>query len=78
MLASEAGTAAAILGTAQRAGSAIGIAIIGTVLFGTLRVRPGPHPVQTAFNHSAELALLSNVAILVLALLLVLALPRRV
>src|ERR1700722_12730493 len=34
----EAGTAGAVLGTAQRAGSAIGVAVTGTVLFGTLRV----------------------------------------
>ena len=74
----EAGTASATLGTAQRVGSAIGIAIVGTVLFGTLRVRPGPHPVATAFSHSAQLALLANVAMLVLALLLVLALPREI
>jgi EmrB/QacA subfamily drug resistance transporter len=74
----EAGTASAILGTSQRLGSAIGIAIIGTVLFGTLHVRPAARAVPTAFSHSAQLALLSNVAILVLALLLVLALPRRV
>ena len=49
----EAGTASAILGTAQRAGSAIGIAVIGTVLFGTLHVRPGPDAVASAFSHSS-------------------------
>ncbi len=73
----EAGTASAILGTAQRLGSAIGIAIIGTVLFGTLHVRPGPDAVASAFSHSAQLALLANVAILVLALIAVVALPRH-
>ena len=74
----EAGTASAVLGTAQRAGSAIGIAVIGTVLFGTLHVRPGPNAVAAAFSHSSQLALLVNVAILGLALILVLALPRRI
>jgi EmrB/QacA subfamily drug resistance transporter len=74
----EAGTASGILGTSQRLGSAIGIAIIGTVLFGTLHVTPGPGAVAAAFSHSAQLALLSNVAIVVLALVLVLALPRKV
>ncbi|MGB6577445.1 MAG: MFS transporter [Streptosporangiaceae bacterium] len=74
----EAGTASAILGTAQRAGSAIGIAVIGTVLFGTLHVRPEPNGVASAFSHSAQLALLANVAILVLALILVMALPRQI
>ena len=74
----EAGTASAILGTAQRAGSAIGIAVIGTVLFGTLHVRPGPDAVASAFSHSSQLALLTNAAIVALALILVLALPRQI
>ncbi len=72
----EAGTASAVLSTSQRVGSAVGIAVIGTVLFGTLRVRPGPHAVATAFSHSSQLALLANVAMLALALLLALTLPR--
>jgi EmrB/QacA subfamily drug resistance transporter len=74
----DAGTASAILGTAQRAGSAIGIAVIGTVLFGTLHVRPGRGAVAAAFSHSAELALLANLAFVLVALLLVIALPREV
>ncbi len=74
----DAGTASGILGTAQRAGTALGIAIIGTVLFGTLAIKPGPDAVAVAFSHSAELALLANVGFVVLALILVLALPRRI
>jgi uncharacterized membrane protein len=74
----EAGTASAILGTSQRLGSAIGIAVIGTVLFGTLHVHPVRHAVATAFSHSSQLALLANVVILAVALILVLALPRRI
>jgi EmrB/QacA subfamily drug resistance transporter len=75
---SEAGTASAMLGTAQRVGSAIGIAVIGTVLFGTLHVQPGPAAVAAAFSHSAQVALLANVGMVVLALVLVLALPRTI
>ncbi len=74
----DAGTASGILGTAQRIGTALGIAIIGTVLFGTLTVRPGPDAVAVAFSHSAQLALLVNLGFVVLALVLVLALPRRI
>jgi EmrB/QacA subfamily drug resistance transporter len=74
----EAGTAGAILGTAQRAGSAVGIAVIGTVLYGTLHLRPGPEAVAAAFSRSAQLALLANVALVAVSLLLVLALPRQV
>ena len=74
----DAGTASGILSTAQRLGSAIGIAVIGTVLFGTLHVRPGPNAVASAFSHSSQLALLANVAFVLVALLLVIALPRQI
>ena len=74
----EAGTASAILGAAQRTGSAIGIAVISTVLYGNLNVHPGPDAVASAFSHSSQLALLANVAILALALILVLAPPRPI
>ncbi|HUB41328.1 MAG TPA: MFS transporter [Streptosporangiaceae bacterium] len=74
----EAGTAAGILGTSQRLGTAIGIAIIGTVLFGSLKFAPGPHAVASAFTHSAQLALLANLGFLIVALALVLALPREI
>jgi hypothetical protein len=53
-------------------------AIVGTVLFGTLHVLPGPDPVASAFSHSSQLALLANVGILALALILVMALPRKI
>jgi len=74
----EAGTAAGILGTSQRIGTAIGIAIIGTVLFGSLKFTPGPHAVANAFTHSAQLALLANLGFVIVALALVLALPREI
>ena len=74
----EAGTAAGVLGTSQRVGTAIGIAIIGTVLFGSLKFVPGPHAVASAFTHSAQLALLANLAFMIVALILVLALPRQI
>jgi len=74
----EAGTANTILGAAQWTGSAIGVAVIGTVLYGNLHLRPGPNAVASAFSHSSQLALLANAAMLVLALILVLALPRQI
>jgi EmrB/QacA subfamily drug resistance transporter len=74
----EAGTASGILGTSQRLGTAIGIAVIGTVLFGSLRFVPGPAAVASAFSHSAQLALLANLGFVALALILVLALPRTI
>ena len=74
----EAGTAGATLGTAQRLGSAIGIAVIGTVLFGNLDSQPGPNAVASAFSHGSQLALLVNMAFVVVALFLVIALPRHI
>ena len=74
----EAGTAAGILGTSQRVGTAIGIAVIGTVLFGSLKVTRSPQSVATAFTHSAQLALAANLGFMAVALILVLALPRTV
>ena len=74
----DAGTAGAILGMTQRVGSAIGIAVIGTILFGSLHVRPGPNAVAAAFSHTAQPALLANVGFIVVALILVLALPRQI
>ena len=74
----EAGTASGILGTSQRLGTSIGIALIGTVLFGSLHVVPGPAAVASAFSRSAQLALLANLGLMALALILVLALPRDI
>jgi EmrB/QacA subfamily drug resistance transporter len=74
----EAGTASGTLTAAQRIGSAIGIAVIGTVLFGSVSVRPGPDALANAFSHSAQLAMLASVAFVLIALLLVVALPRQV
>lgn len=39
---------------------------------------PGPDAVAAAFSRSAQLALLANVGLVVLAPLLVLALPRQI
>jgi Na+/melibiose symporter-like transporter len=74
----EAGTAAGVLGTSQRIGTAVGIAIIGTVLFGSLKFAPGLHAVAAAFSRSAQLALLANLGFMIVALILVLALPRQI
>jgi len=75
----EAGTANSILATAQRLGTAIGIAIVGAVFFGTLHLgAPGRAANARAFTHSAQLALLTNLAFVLVSLILVVALPRRV
>lgn len=74
----EAGTASGIVGTAQRVGSAIGIAIIATVLFGTLDFTSGPHAALFAFTHSATSAMGVSAAFAAVAFAVVFTLPRAV
>lgn len=75
----EAGAASGVIGTVQRIGSAIGIAIIGSVLFGTLDFSTGgPNAAAIAFGHSATLAMSVSAAFSVIAFALVFALPNRV
>jgi hypothetical protein len=57
-------------------GSAIGIAIIGSVLFGSL-VITGPDTVASGFTKAAADAMLVSAIFSVAALLLVFALPKR-
>jgi EmrB/QacA subfamily drug resistance transporter len=73
----DAGAASGVIATIQRIGSAIGIAIIGTVLFGTLHIKRGPDAVASAFGHSATLAMAVSAALSVAAFALVFALPQR-
>ena len=75
---SEAGAASGVISTMQRVGSAIGIAVIGSVFFGTLVISgPTPGDVATGFASSSAAAMGVSVAFSVLAFLLVFALPRR-
>jgi EmrB/QacA subfamily drug resistance transporter len=73
----DAGTASGVIGTAQRVGSAIGIAAIGTVLFGTLHFTRGPDAAALAFGHGATLAMGVSAGLSVAAFALVFVLPRR-
>jgi EmrB/QacA subfamily drug resistance transporter len=78
----EAGAASGVIGTVQRIGSAIGIAVIGSVFFGNLVFptdrQPSADDVANAFGHSATLALFLSACFAVAAFLLVFALPKRV
>ena len=75
----EAGAASGVVGVMQRVGSAIGIAVIGSVFFGTLVVAgPGPSALAAGFTTSATAAMGVSAAFSVLALLLVFVLPKRV
>jgi sugar phosphate permease len=62
--ASDNGSASGVLNTAQRIGSALGIAVVGTVLFGTLHPAGDSGPaLAAAFSHSFQAALVVNIAL---------------
>ncbi len=75
--AAEAGAASGVIGTMQRIGSAIGIAVIGSVLFGTLEVK-GPADLGRAFAESAAHSMLVSAIFAVAAFALVFVLPKQV
>lgn len=72
----EAGAASGVVSTVQRVGSAVGIAIIGSVFFGSL-VITGPDTVASGFTSAAGDAMAVSAAFSVVALLLVFVLPKR-
>ena len=78
----EAGAASGVIGTMQRIGSAIGIAVIGSVFFGMLVFptdrQPSADDVANAFGTSATWALAVSAAFAVVAFALVFVLPKRV
>ena len=72
----EAGAANGVVSTVQRVGSAVGIAIIGSVLLGSLMIT-GPDTVASGFTGAASNAITVSAAFSLAALLLVFALPKR-
>src|SRR5580658_6739032 len=75
---SDNGSASGVLNTAQRVGSALGIAVVGTVLFGTLHpAGPGARALAAAFGHSVQAALAVNIGLIAAALVLAVFGPRR-
>lgn len=75
---SEAGAASGVIGTMQRVGAAVGIAVIGSVLFGNIGEITGPNDVAAAFGEGATPALAVSAAFAVAAFALVFTLPKRV
>jgi EmrB/QacA subfamily drug resistance transporter len=75
---SEAGAASGVIGTMQRIGSAVGIAVIGSVLFGNIGPIAGPGDLPAAFGQAATPALAVSAAFAVASFALVFALPKRV
>ena len=73
---SDAGAASGVIATAQRIGSAVGIAVVGSVLFGTLTVT-GPATVPAAFTHAAATAIAVSTGLSLASFLLVFMLPKN-
>ena len=75
----EAGSAAGVISVMQRVGSAIGIAVIGSVLFGSLHITSSdPAAVGRAFVDAAANAMAVSAAFAIVAFVLVFVLPKRV
>ena len=78
----EAGAASGVIGTMQRLGSAIGVAVVGSVFFATLSLPTGTRPtanvVAESFTLSAASGLAVSAGFAFIAMLLVFVLPRRI
>jgi predicted MFS family arabinose efflux permease len=72
----QAGTAGGVLTTAQRIGAAIGIAVIGTALFGSGRGQGGNARLMPSLIHTAQAATVLNLAFVLAAWLCSFGLPR--
>lgn len=76
---SEAGAASGVISVMQRVGSAIGIAVIGSVLFGTLHITSkDPVQIQQAFVDSAAHAMAVSAILAIVSFVLVFVLPKQV
>ncbi|MGO9958100.1 MAG: MFS transporter [Solirubrobacteraceae bacterium] len=73
------GAASGVLNTGQRIGSALGIAIVAAVLFDTVDpAGPSRHAIAAAFSRSFQLATLTNLGLVLIALLVIHAVPRTI
>jgi EmrB/QacA subfamily drug resistance transporter len=73
----DAGSASGMLATAQRVGSALGIASVGTLFFSNIHVKPEVNALGKAFSHATEVATLLNVGLVIIAVFLVFILPKN-
>ncbi|MDO9398266.1 MAG: MFS transporter [Herbiconiux sp.] len=74
----DAGAASGVISAMQRVGSAVGIAVIGSVFFGSLVVAgPSAGALATGFASASATAMAVSVGFAIVAFLLVFALPRR-
>jgi fucose permease len=77
---SEAGAASGVVQTMQRLGTAIGVAVIASVLFDAVKIGPTSTPaiISAEFKTGATNAMLWSTILAVVAFVLVFSLPRRI
>ena len=77
---SEAGAASGVVQTMQRLGAAIGVAVIGSILFSSLKFGPTTTPAQitSGFLTGATNAMLMSTILAIASFALVFSLPRRI
>ena len=77
---SEAGAASGVVQTMQRLGAAIGVAVIGSILFGSLKFGPTTthDQIVSGFMTGATNAMLMSTILAVASFALVFSLPRRI
>jgi fucose permease len=77
---SEAGAASGVVQTMQRLGAAIGVAVIGSILFGSLKFGPSTTQAQitTGFLTGATNAMLMSSILAIASFALVFSLPKRI
>ena len=79
----DAGSASGVVNTMQRVGNAIGVAVVGSVLFGSLTLvaktqQGSPTDIADGWAHAAANGLAVSTGLAVLSFLLIWALPARV
>jgi EmrB/QacA subfamily drug resistance transporter len=77
---SEAGAASGVVQTMQRLGTAIGVAVIASVLFDAVKIGPTSTPaiISEEFKTGATNAMLWSTILAIVAFVLVFSLPRRI
>jgi EmrB/QacA subfamily drug resistance transporter len=77
---SEAGAASGVVQTMQRLGAAIGVAVIGSILFSAIKPGPGitPAKITEQFVTGATNAMLMSTILALASLALVFSLPKRI
>ena len=76
VLRSQAGTAAGLLQTSQRIGSALGVACTATLFFSSIHYSTNKEIQALSFEHGASISILANLGFIALVLIIVRRIPK--